>query len=272
MKLLTYLFISIPIFTLQVNALQIGPYQYDLGPGIRSGPNSFGYTITNEIPFEYNDISSTGNGIFSNVDDGVQRLDIGFNFNFFGTDYSDLYVSSNGLITFERSVGSDASQNELFTIPQIATIAPFWTNMTFEGTDGQLYYETSGPLGFQTLTLHWHGGRLFGGVLDEPLDFQATLFETTNHIIFSYRDVTNPVPGRFTDRSTNQGIPLGGVRFQFPEIGIRSDGPVNGDSLEFISRARANTSVLIGEVPEPSAWILLLLGLTGISISKRFSL
>ncbi|MGL1887266.1 MAG: M4 family metallopeptidase, partial [Reichenbachiella sp.] len=74
------------------------------------GPDLFGYSWTdsdhaNGPVFEWNDISSSGVNITSNLnDDNVAGpYPLGFEFDFYGETYSQFYVSSNGFISFENT-------------------------------------------------------------------------------------------------------------------------------------------------------------------------
>jgi hypothetical protein len=64
------------------------------------GPDSFGYTATNQVSFTFSDISGSGTKVLAGVDDGFVLAPLGFSFSFYGTDYSDAFLSTNGLITF----------------------------------------------------------------------------------------------------------------------------------------------------------------------------
>jgi hypothetical protein len=84
-----------------------------------------GYYFANSTPsggglgyqpvFEWVDISTTGQTpTFSNADDGYATVDIGFTFNFFGNDYTQVSLGTNGLIMFTNPTGTTCWE---FTIP-----------------------------------------------------------------------------------------------------------------------------------------------------------
>jgi len=73
-------------------------------------------------------------------------LPIGFTFNFFGNDYTELYTSSNGYLTFSSDNQTDWSNDN---IPSNTTpdnyIAPFWDDLTVLSSDkAKVYYKTIG--------------------------------------------------------------------------------------------------------------------------------
>jgi hypothetical protein len=122
------------------------------------GPDEFGYEWkdSNEPGgpyFIWNDITSTGTeitnwiatGSFNPRDEGYAGpFALGFPFKFYGETKTQLYVSTNGLVTFEpiannifsnASIPNSASPNDI--------IAPFWDDLE-GGTQGKIYYQQAG--------------------------------------------------------------------------------------------------------------------------------
>ena len=84
--------------------LKLGKEEEDPRPGIlgSGGPDTYGHTwIDSDDPggpeFVWNDISGTGTAIFGQYedDDNYGPQPIGFDFNFYGNDFSEFYVWSN---------------------------------------------------------------------------------------------------------------------------------------------------------------------------------
>ena len=75
------------------------------------GPDASGFTANNSTAFAFEEISGTGTRVLPNTDDGFVSVPIGFTFNFYGTGYSSLFASSNGLITFGSGNISFANDN-----------------------------------------------------------------------------------------------------------------------------------------------------------------
>src|SRR5204863_529929 len=72
---------------------------------------------------------ATGTNLLSSGDNVVSAATaIGFTFNFFGANFTTLFVSSNGLITFGSSTTSAANAT-LSANPTQAAIAPFWDDL-----------------------------------------------------------------------------------------------------------------------------------------------
>ena len=140
-------------------------------------------------PFE--DIS--GSGIVapnaSNSDDDGDVVPIGFTFNFYGDDHTDIGVASNGYLTF----GADLSDFTNDPIPDPLDpndgIYPYWDDWS-PNQAGTVYYETKGAAPNRRFIAQWDGVEHFGGLPDgEVATFQAILFEGTNCIEFRYGDV-----------------------------------------------------------------------------------
>ena len=104
-----------------------------------------GYSAT--IPtYSFQNIASTGTTIsFSNYDDGSTLIaPAAFTFPFYGTNYTSMYVSTNGLITFGSANTEYANQN-MTSDPTQAAIAPFWDDLYVTGaTDSKVVYQVTG--------------------------------------------------------------------------------------------------------------------------------
>src|SRR5215216_6915056 len=70
----------------------------DAQPMAVSAPDSFGYTYDDSVSYSW--ISATTNSGLTGDDEFKGPINIGFNFPFYGIPQSQLYFSTNGLITF----------------------------------------------------------------------------------------------------------------------------------------------------------------------------
>ncbi|MDB6078811.1 MAG: hypothetical protein JWO82_2558, partial [Akkermansiaceae bacterium] len=143
-------------------------------------------SITGGVTYAWDEISATGTllATISNADDESEPVAItGFTFPFYGANYSQVYVSSNGLLSFvsgENSGGNDqipgpgAPQN---------TIAAFWDDLDTRST-GTVYYKQEATrliVQFQSV------GRYGGGTGNYT--FQAVL-HSTGQIELRYKTMT----------------------------------------------------------------------------------
>ena len=76
-------------------------------------------------------------------DSSYGPFNIGFTFNFFGNNYTQFYVNTNGMILF----GAGSSESSPATIPTPAApnnyIAPFWDDLVVDPS-GKILYTTIG--------------------------------------------------------------------------------------------------------------------------------
>lgn len=108
------------------------------------GPDGFGhYWIDSDDPggpvFNWQDISSSGTEIFLSDDEHTGPIGIGFDFPFYDTVYSDIYISSNGLLTFGGGGEYPLNQSLPTGSPANALIALWWDNLD-PSNGGHIYY------------------------------------------------------------------------------------------------------------------------------------
>ena len=160
------------------------------------GQDSFGYTATNAVVYSFIDISRTGTGVLANVDDGTATLTLPFGFKFYGTTYTSLCASSNGIVSFGGCPTDDVTTRDLTAQPtpgNLPVIAPFWMDLTFAIPGaGALYYQTLGTAGARQFVVEWNNVRALNGT--DPLSFEVVLQEGTNLISFQYNRVDSANP------------------------------------------------------------------------------
>ena len=139
---------------------------------------------------------------FNDTDDGWTTDSIPFNFNFYGEDYNQAYISTNGLLQFQgpndpNPTGLSLKTNENFreTPPSNPTIAPFWDDLTaLAGQSAQIYRDVRGTSPNRRYIVQW--GPVYKVQDSVPLSgdgdelyFQVVLYEDNNEIEFRYHDV-----------------------------------------------------------------------------------
>lgn len=153
--------------------------------------DAFGYTATSSVPFSYLNVSATGASVLGGTDDATITLTLPFGFRFYGTTYSSLCVSSNGLITFGGCPTDDMTTRDLTAQPtpgNLPAIAPFWMDLTFAMPGaGAVSYQTLGTVGSRKFVLQWNNVHALNG--PDALNFEAVLNEGTNTILFQYSKV-----------------------------------------------------------------------------------
>jgi len=156
---------------------------------LMGGPDTYGYSYadSNEGFFSYswNDISATGTSVGTLGDDSIYGpFNIGFTFNFYGTDYTQFYVCNNGYIAFNNTCGyNNVSITDAGTPNNY--IAPFWDDLF---TSGSIKYLSSGSSPDGQLVISFLGINHITAQAGAAT-FQIILYETSNIIMFQYQDV-----------------------------------------------------------------------------------
>ncbi len=157
------------------------------------GPDSFGYEwidsdASNGPVYEWNDISTTGTlasnwiatGSYQASDEGYVSLDMGINFKFYGNVYSQLYVSSNGYVSFEQPEGATYTNTVLPNSSEPNNlIAAFWDDLDGK-TAGKVYYKTDG----NKFIVQYHNWSPYGSSATGVLNFQIVLYSSGKIIIY----------------------------------------------------------------------------------------
>ncbi len=190
-----------------------------------------GYTAVGGSNNVFNDISTlpTATRILANTNTGAENVNIGINFNFFGSSYSNLFASTNGTLAFGTAnvdnINRDLETNSIAR-SNVPTIAVLWDAWTFKPKPGAatdaLYYQTSGAVGSRQFTVQWNqAASKYADAPNGTVTFQAVLFENSNNILFSYSDLLLA-----NGASENSGAGA--------TVGIRNtNGNVNGQRLEW---------------------------------------
>ncbi len=160
------------------------------------GPDSFGYYYADSnasggIPYSssiFSTAASSGTSLATagGSNNSSESVALPFNFSFYGTSYSSLYVCANGYVS---PTSTCTSSNTSFSSNTQAMMAPFWDDLDMSGSSSFVYTYTSGTspnriftVAFVDAERHDHSGE--GGV-----SFAIQLYETSNLIVYQYKDV-----------------------------------------------------------------------------------
>jgi hypothetical protein len=212
------------------------------------------------VPISDSDILNGTGDDFS-----VGPVGLGFIFPYFGADQTDIFINSNGNLTFG---GGNTSFTPTGFPSGPPRIAPFWDDFVITDPSQLRYNDTVAG----QFTVIWNGAPYFGGGAG-PSTFEAVLLgagnafgEAAGSIIFSY-DAIGAGAG-FWGTSTvglNEGD---GVRFETLSgvLGTAADGTITAaqtglfTDADFIFRPNGRggytASVFNKAVPEPSTLAL----------------
>ena len=167
-------------------------------PLAQGGMDAFGYAyIDSNEPggptYSWVDITTTGTAIQGLGDDDTDGpFPIGFTFPFYGNDFTDFYVSSNGWIALSSPSSSDLSNDCPISdgSPPANLIALMWDDMDPGDTGDTAYYQsyTSCPVGSGACVViefsEWHH---YPGGGDVAGTWEAILYESGD-ILLQYQD------------------------------------------------------------------------------------
>jgi len=182
--------------TLENRLAPAGVVQTDIPLASGQLYHSTTYTAGLVSPFHFDDISrSRSTAILTNTNDGVALANIGFGFNFYGTSYDNVWISSNGLLSFQNTpddpgypdpFSTDLTQNAGPNRPIIAVLWDDWSTLAPAG--GTVYYTTLGQAGNRQFIVQWDQVSGYASS-PSPVTFEVALFEKDGRIEFRYKDV-----------------------------------------------------------------------------------
>ena len=149
------------------------------------GPDAFGYSGNDSA---YNYRSTAGTGVFLSDDVVSGAIGLGFSFDFYGVSYSQLYISSNGFVTFSpnQSQGCcSAHFGQSANGGPSNLIAGLWDDLFPPGGGGFINYATSGVAGSREFVVTY-GSMPFCCDNNGINNFQIILHEASNDIELQY--------------------------------------------------------------------------------------
>lgn len=213
------------------------------------GPDGYGYYATNEVPYAFEDISGTGTPL--NLSDDSHAYGIPFNFNFYGTAYSNVAVGSNGSVYFQDTYlglgnvaipGSNGYGVDRF-------IAVLWDDQN-PSVAGNIYWQVLGSGSTERLVVQWNGVPRYG--FSDGQTYEAVLYAQSGDIYAYYADTITG--DSFYDSGGDatvgiQGDTSTGLQWSYNQAVI-----TDGLALRYY-------------VPEPAS--MLLLGVAGLFLRRR---
>lgn len=130
---------------------------------------------------------NSGTPLYANADDlFINKVKLPFNFCYFGSNYSEIVVGSNGVVTFDvAQLGkvnypNVADQNPNITLPKASIFGPF-SDMVFSSSDdSEIYYNVVGTAPCRKFIINFYKGRMLG--CEQTATSQIVLSEATNTI------------------------------------------------------------------------------------------
>ncbi|MCB2211082.1 carboxypeptidase regulatory-like domain-containing protein [bacterium] len=225
------------------------------GPSIDfvGGPDAFGYTYKDSEEadgpaYVWEDITGTGTEIGDLLgDDDVEGpLPIGFTFTYYGVDYTEFYVHSNGCVSLVDLGGTASwSNNSLPAFPG-PVIAWCWDDFDINsGVDGDVFYETRMVDSQNALVMSYVDCAHYSGPASGLMSGQMILFEDgTIKLQYNYFDANWPVDVQSIGIEDG-----GGVNFlQADFYDVPANYPYDNLAIEFYPPAGGPDASLSGYV------------------------
>ncbi len=158
------------------------------------GPDSFGYyyadsNATGGIPYSsaiFDTVAASGTSLATagGTDNTAESVTLPFNFTFYGTAYSSLYVCPNGFLS---PTSTCSGSNKSFSDNSQVMMAPFWDDLNMDGRSSFVYTYTSGASPNRIYTVAWVKAER--NDYEGDVTFAVQLYETSNLIVYQYKDV-----------------------------------------------------------------------------------
>ncbi|MEP1209160.1 MAG: DUF4347 domain-containing protein, partial [Rhizobiaceae bacterium] len=209
------------------------------------------YDSTSVAGSNFQDISSdpSATALSIGIFDPTQ-VSLGFDFEFYGESYGDVYVSDFGIMTFGAGSpgGGVAYNNTSFaagnTLGGLPAIAPFWDVLGMDRANSDdVYTLTQGLPGEREFIVQYNDVVIyFDDTAGQTITFQAVLREGSNEIEFRYDDVTLDNGTYSLGNSATIGISDGsGNRFE--EFSFAATGVSDNSRVVFSADTTASQSL-----------------------------
>ncbi len=171
-----------------------------------------------DMAYEWVDATVDGIHVPDGGDDrSLGPFNIGFSFTFYGAEYTQFYLNTNGQVLFET--GSSAFSN--VGIPNPSTpnnfIAPFWDDLV--SSTGTMYYKLLGSAPNRRLVIEWADVHRYSS--SGSLTFEVILHEGSNRIVLQYHTLDGAsADGESATVGIEDGGGVEGIEYQY-----NGDGP-----------------------------------------------
>jgi Immune inhibitor A-like, MAM domain/Secretion system C-terminal sorting domain len=215
------------------------------------GPDAFGYIWKDSEEVDgpvYNwiDITGTGTSAIADMSDDITSgpYPIGFGFSFYGANYTDFYVGSNGVVNFDGQYVSFSNQ-AYPTASYGASVAFFWNDLDpADATDADLLYETMMVGDQMALVISFLNWDEYPGNVDPALQ------ESITAQMILFEDGTIQIHYQTLDEGISVSSHTIGIQDATGTIGLMAlyngdiiDYPYNGLAIEFSNNAVADASI-----------------------------
>ncbi|RLC74696.1 MAG: hypothetical protein DRI81_13380 [Chloroflexi bacterium] len=204
-------------------ASPVGP-SAPMAPQATGGPDDFGYTWDDSVAFNWIDATTGTNTGLQGDDEYTDAIDIGFDFKFYENTYSQLYITTNGLITFGEGAYHYSNQSIPNPAPANNFIAPFWDDLCVNYADyntGAVYYRRGGSAPNRYFVVEWHEVSRLGST--DLLTFEVVLYENGD-IVMQYLSLSGYLTSATVGIEDDVGID--GLQYLYNASGLENNKAV----------------------------------------------
>ena len=153
------------------------------------GPDGFGYTYDDAVTYSW--ITATTNSGLTGDDEVAGPINLGFPFPFYGVPQSQLYFSTNGLISFGAGHWEWSGAAIPYETNPNHIIAPAWDDLLVGApyNSGAIYYSQGGIAPNRYFVIEWRDVET--SYSSPVFSFEAILHENGD-IVFQYKSVPSP--------------------------------------------------------------------------------
>lgn len=203
--------------------LPVGPFT-SVSPQDTGGPDDFGYTWDDSVAFNWIDATTGTNTGLEGDDDYTDTIDIGFNFKFYENTYSQLHITTNGLVTFGEGAYHYSNQSIPNPAPVNNFIAPFWDDLcvNYGGYNtGTVRYMRGGGAPNRYFVVEWHEVSRLGST--DRLTFEVILYENGD-IVMQYLSLSGYLTSATVGIEDEAGID--GLQYLYNSSGLENNKAV----------------------------------------------
>jgi hypothetical protein len=168
-------------------------FQLPVPSSLTAQVDRYGYTYDDSLAPAWKDLTASGTEVdfFTRDDDAAGPISMGFDFKFYENVYSELYVSTNGMVTFGEA--SDLYVNS--PMPRDTNpnnfVTPFWDDLILLVDNSsqkisKVYYQTGTDAAGKFIAIEWYRVARLGS--QDFLTFEVILYENGS-ILFQYHDL-----------------------------------------------------------------------------------
>jgi len=214
----------------------------------KGGPSAegFAWADSQHVTFDWIRLTSDATNLATPPDnDTVYTYTLPFAFYFYSRPFTQIYISSNGYITFHNYGTNSFPTNDNLaqgTSPD-SILAVFWDDLQFLNTStGGVFVDVQGEAPYRQVIIEFRDVVRRANLADGPFEFEVILYETTNIIKFQYLRIGDGLTPEEKGASATIGLKFTGTSF-FDNLVYSYNQPVLSDSLAIIFYPAGNLSV-----------------------------